>query len=302
MKISVLGHSGFIGSQLVNKLLMAGHQLNLIAPEKYQEDKKSALYFNLDMKAMADWPSEIWDVDVVYDLMSATTPASSQIQIDKDIQLNLESRIKALTKLNKKSLHYVFISSGGTVYGESQELLKGEHHSTNPRCSYGIVKLAVEKYLQMFAYQGHFNYTILRAANPYGPWPSNKAPFGAINTFINNLVLKKDLDIIGTGETLRDYIFIEDLVEIMVRIPTAQQAFNNLFNVGTGKGSSIKDVLKIISSLSSFNSNFLPAREYDLPHSVLDIQKIKKELAWEPQVSLEEGIKKTFHWRMDALK
>jgi len=193
----------------------------------------------------------------------------------------------------------IFLSSGGTVYGIPHARPIGEEHPTDPICSYGIAKLAVEKYLALFRRLHDLPYIVLRASNVYGP---GKDPFGrqgAINVFLGNVVRGEPIRIWGDGGVVRDYIHIEDLLNLFLRcIDTRAGDETPVFNAGSGEGHSLRDILDRIHAVTGTAPKVesTAGRMVDVPANVLDIGKARERFDWTPVVPLDEGIRRTWDW------
>ncbi len=300
-KISVFGASGFIGSSLVKSLCNQNVLINTISQSSEIPGVIPTSHlrnFKLNLENAQAWPDEIFDVDTIYYLISPTTPSSGQKNLLEDISLNLKEGVRLFERIKNPKTHLIFASSGGTIYGSTDDRPAIESHPTNPICGYGIIKLTLEKYIQMITREGRFKSSILRIANPYGPWNFSKVPFGVINVFINNLATSKPITLMGARTSQRDYIYINDLVEILNLVRNNPNAENDLFNVGTGNGTTLLDIISQLQRIHDFEFTEVASRSFDLAHNILDISKIKSKLGWTPKTKLEEGIAATYQWRI----
>jgi UDP-glucose 4-epimerase len=191
----------------------------------------------------------------------------------------------------------VFISSGGTVYGVPHTLPVKEVHAKNPISSYGIVKLAIEKYFHLFHHLYGLSYTILRPANPYGIRQNPKGEQGVVAVFFGCAVRGLPITVWGDGEVVRDYFFVNDLARAAVRAAILQTEFE-IFNIGSGVGVSLNGLLEVMEHVvgKSLQVVHLPARPFDVPKLILDVSLAKKVLEWEAQTSLEDGFNTTWKW------
>jgi UDP-glucose 4-epimerase len=185
----------------------------------------------------------------------------------------------------------VFLSSGGTVYGNPTETPTRETHPLRPISSYGIVKVAIENYLFMYEMLNKMKPVILRPSNPYGPRQGHFQTQGVISTFLKSIRSDKELFVWGTGDIVRDYIYIDDLVELCYQASISDRC--GVFNVGSGRGTSINEIIGIISRITNINADakFYPQRAVDVQKIVLDISKTTETFKWAPKISLEEGIR-----------
>jgi UDP-glucose 4-epimerase len=191
----------------------------------------------------------------------------------------------------------VFISSGGTVYGNSVYLPIDEQHPTNPITSYGITKLAIEKYLLMFQHLYGIQATILRVSNPFGERQRIETAQGVVTTFIDRALRRQPIEIWGDGGATRDYLYISDVAEAFARA-VDYTGRESVFNISSGTGFSLNELIETIEGIvkRQVDHIHLPGRPFDVQKSVLCNSLAKQELGWEPSVSLECGIVKTIDW------
>lgn len=190
----------------------------------------------------------------------------------------------------------VFLSSGGTVYGDAKTIPIPEEHERNPVSSYGIVKVAIENYIAMFSSQYGLKSLVLRVSNPYGPRQGHLGVQGVIPTFFQRIITGDEIRIWGDGSSVRDYLYISDLASFIVQGITKGLA--GVYNVGSGQGASLRDVLSLIEEISGISANvtFSPPRGFDVKKVVLDISKARKALDWAPCVSFREGCERYWKW------
>jgi UDP-glucose 4-epimerase len=191
----------------------------------------------------------------------------------------------------------VFASSGGTVYGVPETVPISEDHPTNPISSYGIVKLAVEKYLGLFHHLYGLDYTVLRISNPYGPYQDPKGQQGAISVFLHRIYEGRPISTWGDGAVVRDYLYVSDLMDALVRV-TEVESRERVLNIGSGRGTSLNELVQLMAEVVGEQPavEYLPARALDVPVSVLDIGRARAELGWSPKTELVEGIARTWEW------
>ncbi len=299
MKALVLGGCGFIGSHLVDALLLAGHKVRVFdrTPELFR-----APLANVDYRfgAFTDAPSlaeALEGVEVVYHLISTTVPSTSNLDPIADVQGNLINTLRLLQLMIQKHIpKIVFLSSGGTVYGVPKTALIPESHPLHPICSYGVVKVAIENYLQMFHQLHDLEYVILRASNPYGERQGHAGVQGVIGTYIGKMLTGEPIEIWGDGSIVRDFIYVSDLAELCVL--AGQQQATGTYNAGCGVGYSINEVVATLTRISKMRIEPINkvGRIYDVPKVVLDNTQAKKVFGWQPKVNLECGLELTWRW------
>jgi len=305
MKCLVLGGNGFIGSHLVDKLLLHRHAVRVF--DKYEEHYRKPLagvdYHYGDFGNRGLMESALSDIGIVFHLIHTTLPKTSNDDPVFDVQSNVVETLFLLERcVIKKIKKVIFISSGGTVYGNPTRLPVSEDDPTNPECSYGITKLTIEKYLALFKRLYNLDYTIVRPSNPYGRRQNPLGIQGAVTVFLGKAAKNEPLEIWGDGEIVRDYIYIDDLVDGIYKAAILNTS-SRIFNVGTGLGYSLNDIVKIIRKVTGCNVGveYKAMRSFDVQKILLDNSRAGKELSWFPTTTLEIGIKKTWQFIKELL-
>jgi len=236
----------------------------------------------------------------VVHLASATTPGSSARHPDMELgNLTLTLRLLELMQ-DYPETHLIFFSSGGTVYGNPGWLPVTEDAPIAPLSNHGAGKAAQEAFCQAFRVRGHA-VTILRPSNAYGPGQIPKGGFGLIRTMLECIRVDTPLEIWGDGENIRDFIYIDDIVEACTRLINLPQD-SGTYNLGSGIGYSINQVRRIVEQVTGIDlktSHHL-ARGIDVRAVVLDISRIDARLSWKPQTGLEQGVLHTWNWLRQA--
>jgi UDP-glucose 4-epimerase len=302
MKVLVLGGGGFIGTAVSLRLLSDGHAVTVFnrtePPLGHPLAARRAAWVTGEFSDGTDFGAMLAGVDAVVHLVSTTVPKSSMDDPVADARSNLCGTLHFMQQAVAAGVRkVVFISSGGTVYGRSQYLPIDERHPTEPQVAYGIVKLAIEKYLRMYSEMYGISATVLRVANPYGEWQGQHAGQGALGAFIRNALAGRPIDIWGDGSVVRDYLYVGDVATAFARA-LEHPAPYAVFNIGSGIGLSINEVADGIEQALGLRitRNYLPSRAIDVPANVLDRSLAARELGWEPVVPLAEGIQRTAAW------
>ncbi len=299
--VCVLGALSFIGSHLIKALLEQGYTVHAFSRQPLPTSMQNIPrlhFFQGDFFNKKDILQAISGCDICFHLIWTTIPATSNENILQDAQENILGTLQLLECLKEaKVSKLIFTSSAGTVYGQSQGQYLEESHITNPICAYGVSKLAVEKYLEVYAMLYGMNYACLRIANPYGPGQEKNAQQGVIGVFLSKVMYDIPLCIWGDGSVVRDFIYIDDVIRaLMCSAKSHKSRF--LVNIGSGKGSSLTEILLIIGQITGKSPmvHYENVRKCDVKHSVISIQKAEKILDWHPQVNIVEGIERMYKY------
>lgn len=303
MNCLVLGGAGFIGSHIVDALLEQEHKVRIydrprIDTGNLAESMAHIEYVSGDFTKASDITTILEGIDTVVHLVSTTIPASSNDVPVYDVETNIAGTVRLLELAKDAGVKkIVFASSGGTVYGEPLHIPIPETHPNNPICSYGITKLAIEKYLHLFHHLYGLDYSILRIANPYGERQNPSGGLGAITVFLWKVLHGEPITIWGNGEVARDYFHISDLVRAFVRV-IEDATPSRIYNIGSGRAYSLNEILAVIQAVTGKVPivNYTPARKLDVPVNYLDITRANAELSWTPTITLEQGVAKVWSW------
>lgn len=308
MKIVVLGGGGFIGSAIIDRLLHDGHEIRVferprIDPYRSFRSEERVEWITGDLMSPHDIHGAIKGMDAVLHLISTTLPKSSNDDPIFDVQSNLVATLQLLDAMVVQCVRkIIFISSGGTIYGEPKYLPIDERHPTEPKVAYGITKLAIEKFLLMYQHQHGIKANILRVANPYGERQRVETAQGAVSVFLNRALRRKTIEIWGDGSVIRDYIYIKDVADAFARA-LVYDGPHSVFNISTGYGTSLSELINMFESILGQEVPYVfhPARQFDIPVSILDNTLAKIELGWQPLTSLENGIVYTIDWMLKEM-
>ena len=308
MKCVIFGGGGFIGSTIADRFLQEGYQLRIferprVQPYRRFVDDKTIEWVTGDILSNHDLNAAIEGMDVVVHLVSTTLPKSSNDDPIYDVQSNVVGTLQMLNAMvANKVRKIIFISSGGTVYGKPKYLPIDEQHPTNPLVSYGITKLTIEKYLQMYESLHGIRAITLRVANPYGERQRVETAQGAVGVFLHNALRNKCIDIWGDGSVTRDYIHVSDVAEAFVKA-VQYTGMHSVFNISSGYGKSLNELISLLETVldKSIEHRYLAARPFDVPVSILSNQLAYEQLQWSPTVSMLDGIRRTMVWMEQEL-
>jgi UDP-glucose 4-epimerase len=301
LRCLVVGGNGFIGSHLVDRLLERGRSVR-IYDRGLNEFRViaggAAEYVEGELGNHGLIREAVEGMEVVYHFVSTTLPKTSNDDPIYDVRSNLIDTLQLLDVCVAAGVQKViFASSGGTVYGVPKAVPIGEIHPTDPISSYGIMKLTIEKYLRLFHHLHKLDYTVLRISNPYGPYQNPASQQGAISVFLHRIYTGQPITIWGDGSVVRDYLYISDLVDAL-EMATLVETKDKVFNIGSGRGTSLNDLIDLMAAALHERPavEYLPPRPLDVPTSVLDVSRARRELGWESKTDLTEGIARTWDW------
>jgi UDP-glucose 4-epimerase len=301
MRILVLGGSGFLGSHIVDKFLAEKHDVTVydLYPERFRRSPRGIKFFTGDFGNVGALSELIaTGFDGVIHCVSTTTPKSSNESPEFDIQSNVIGTLNLLDICVRHGIgKLVFLSSGGTIYGDiGAAVFVDESHPVRPMCSYGVSKLAIEHYLDVYKHLRGLDYVALRLANPFGERQSPLRALGALTVFLHRTLKRQNVEIWGDGSVTRDFIYVGDVANA-VYLATVNP-ISGVYNVGTGTGLSLRDILAHITHVVGAEPSitWLPSRSFDVPRIVLDAGKLVRETKWKCVTALEQGIALTAEW------
>lgn len=308
MKIVIFGGGGFIGSTIVDRLLLEGHEIRVferprIAAFRKFKPGERVDWLAGDLASTHDVNDAIQGVDAVLHLVSTTLPKNSNEDPIFDVQSNVVASLQMLNAMVAQGVpKIIFISSGGTVYGNPVYLPIDEKHPTDPLVSYGITKLAVEKYLQLYERLHGITAMVLRVANPYGERQRPETAQGAVGVFLHHALRGMPIDIWGDGSVTRDYIHVSDVAEAFASA-VSYTGSKRLFNISSGVGTSLNQLLSLLEDALGrpIERRYLPGRAFDVPVSVLNNSLACDHLHWSPAVAMREGITRTAQWMAEEM-
>jgi UDP-glucose 4-epimerase len=297
----VLGGNGFIGSHLTDELLRLGWDVTVLDFQNRRYDPTpSPVHFIHGSLTQSYLVREaLAGADVVFHLAWATIHEVSNEDPAADVTANLVPAIHLLEACRQQGVRrVVFTSSGGTVYGPAREWPIPESHPQNPINAYGITKLAVEKYLEMFNHLYGLDYAVLRPSVPYGPRQNPLGRQGAAAVFLYRVAQGLPITIWGDGSVVRDYFYVTDLVSALVA--AAERDFNEhrIFNIGGPEEVTLNCLLEQVEKTVGMKAvvDYQPDRKFDASRIVLDTSLARRVLDWRPAVPLSEGLRQTWDW------
>jgi UDP-glucose 4-epimerase len=308
MKILVTGGAGFIGSHVSDAYLKAGHKVTILDSlfgGHMANVPKGAKFVKADLrdrkKVEALFKKEKFQVVNSHAAQMSVPDSVSNPRFDAEVNvlgiLNLleAGRANGLKK-------FIHVSSGGTVYGAPKKLPATEKYPILPESPYGITKAVGEDYLRFYALETGMDYTVLRYSNVYGPRQLPHGEAGVVAIFIQRLLAGKACTIFGDGKIIRDYVYVGDVARASVLALT--KGSREAYNIGTNQPTTVIQLYKAICKALNMPADpvYGPPRAGDLKANYLSYAKAKRELGWQPKVSLATGIGHTVEFFKSGAK
>ncbi len=292
----VLGGSGFIGSHLVKKLMIENRVI--IADRMEPKDltqNENVEFMCLNFSKNEDFEKYLHDVNVVIHLISTVVPENGTDNINEEIEANIFPTIKLLDEMVKAGTKEIlFVSSGGTVYGEGIDEPFLETSYRNPICKYAVHKMMIEQYMHLYKHYHGIEYKVVRLSNPYGINARLNKKQGIIPIIIDKAIKNEKMVIWGDGKNERDYIFIDDAVDGIYEV-LKYNGGKCVFNIGFGESHNLNQILQIIKrnpNLPNVSVEHEPERLCDVEKNVLNVDLARRELGWSAKIDLESGIER----------
>ena len=311
-RVLVTGGLGFIGSHLVDELLRMDKEVYVL------DNLSSGLLNNLDTnknnpllhiikgdtRNINTVLKNIPKIDMVFHKAAIASVTQSVIDPKSVFNSNVFSTLEILDYCIKKDVKRIIFASSSAVYGNPAEEILTEKLSCKPSSPYGASKLAAEGYLNAYWETYGLESVSLRYFNVYGPRQTNNEYSGVITIFTNKLLKNERAVIYGDGNQMRDFVHIQDVVHANILAMESKNAIGEIFNIGTGQGTKIINLLDVISQLLGNNEEnyvFAPQRKGDINISLASIEKAKRLLQYAPKVDLEHGLKSLIKWTEEKI-
>lgn len=298
----LLGGSGFIGASLALSLAQepgASIKVTCRHPEEARRlaGIETVQLIRSEFDCGCNFLPLVNGADVVVHMVSTTNPACSNRFVPDELG-DIATTAKLLEACCAAHVsRFVFISSGGTVYGKGEPPFS-EEDPIWPISTYGLQKASIEKIVYLYSHLYELDFRIVRPSNPYGPHQNPLGGQGAIAAFVRSALSGEDLVVLGDGSVVRDFLYIDDLVEGLLRV-IRHEGYSRIFNLGSGCGTKVVDIAKTVLALTSSSSGirFIDGRSADVPESVLDMSRFNSELGPLQLTTLNEGIERTIMYQ-----
>lgn len=306
-RILVIGGLGFIGSNLVARLAGLDARVTAVTPDRRKHD---GLALELEAAGVAVFEADIRDAeamrmavaaqDMVFNVSGQSGAVRSMEDPWTDLDVNLRGTLVLLEALRVVNPAARLLSAGSRLqYGRVEQLPVGEHTAIAPMCLHAVHKSTIEAYLGVYERLFGLRYTVARITNPYGPGqPASTTAYGVINQMIHRALAGGTLTIYGDGTQLRDYLYIDDLVDALLRLGEAHGAEGRIYNVGSGHGTSLVDLARLIIELAGDGRIAHVAwpelaSRIETGDFIADVSRLEADLQWKPTVALAGGLART---------
>ena len=298
MNIGVTGATGFLGSYFVKYLLKnPDYKVWAFTRKALDSADENLKYIVGDIASEYDCEQLVKNIDVLIHLAHTNSPINSNNDVLSDTTLNLVPSLTLFEKIKKlnRKIKVIYISSGGTIYGESKTRIPfKETDMCSPTSSYAIQKLAIENYIKLWSDHGYISSVVLRLSNPYGVLLPSSRKQGVVGIALSRLLNNETFYIYGNPENVRDYVHLDDMciaIEKAIHYKTEYE----VFNIGSGKGYSVAQIVNLIEESTSLKFNIEYVNDSNLQKmidwTVLDISKAEKKLCWVPKIGFKKGLK-----------
>ncbi|OJX39552.1 MAG: UDP-glucose 4-epimerase [Chloroflexi bacterium 44-23] len=302
MKILVTGGAGFIGSNVVDEYIRNDHEVVIVdslETGRVSNINPLAKFYKMDIR-----DSHLEDI-FAKERPTVVNHHAAQMDVRRsvkdpvyDADVNVLGALNVLELSRKYNVkRMLYSSSGGTVYGEPVYLPCDEKHPIRPICPYGATKYIFELYLDMYQGMYGLDYTVFRYPNIYGPRQDPHGEAGVVAIFTGQMLRNEPITINGDGKQERDFVFVQDIARAN-RIATETQVGSGVFNLGSGVATNVNEIFTELKSITNYPNaaHHGPAKLGETRTIYLTYDKAKEELGWLPEVSLEQGLRKTVEY------
>lgn len=294
-KVLIIGGAGFIGSNLSRHLIesdMEVYCFDMVRPERNIDGVKyicGDFFDDYTLEQVLD------GIDYVVHALSTVNPGNSNEKYLQGYERDFIQTIKLCKMIMERKIRMIFLSSGGTVYGNQEIQPIDEDTLPRPINHYGNVKLCIENTIRTFNYQAHTKILIARISNPYGPGQDFRKGVGFIDAALKKSINGEKIEIWGDGMNVRDYIHIDDVCRMMISLFSYQGEYDT-FNISSNKGTSQRDIIQLLAKMGlQPQVEYLSARSVDAKKIILKNERIM-QIHEMPLIPIGLGIENYYHW------
>jgi len=305
MRYFVTGGAGFIGSNTVDELVRRGHSVVVLddlssgKEDNLAESRNKITFIKGSISDIEVVRKAMHEAEYVLHLAARTSvPRSVKDPIETN-RINIDGTLNVLVAAKEIKVKRVVFSASSSAYGETPTLPKSESMQPQPISPYGVTKYAGELYAQTFGRCYGLENVSLRYFNIFGPRQDPSSPYsGVLAKFCSSFLEDTQPVIFGDGKQTRDFTYVDNAVQANLLACEAPNVSGKVFNVGCGARVSLNDVLTSLSKITgkTLEAKFEPPRDGDIRDSQADISQARELLAYDPQISLEMGLERTFEW------
>ena len=302
MKVLVTGGAGFIASHVVDAYVKEGFEVVVVddlSTGRLSNLNPEVTFYKLDIRSPQ--LAEVFKKekpDYINHHAAQMDVRRSVLDPLFDANVNILGSINLIECAKKfKVKRFIYISTGGAVFGEPEYLPCDENHPINPICQYGISKHTVEHYLFLYHLNYGLDYVVIRYPNVYGPRQDPCGEAGVVAIFTRAMLRGEQVTINGDGEQARDFVFVKDCARANV-LALKTNNINTIYNIGCGQGTTVNEIFTLLKEITGYPRDpiYGPAKIGETRRIYLSAEKARRELGWIPTINLEEGLKQTVEY------
>lgn len=299
-KITVFGGSGFIGSNLIASLnSTSAYQVTYFSRSinPCLEGMKNVQHVQGDFVNEKLIRQALVDCDIAIHLISGSVPSTAEKNPVQDVLQGVGNTIKFMRELERAGVpELIYFSSGGAVYGNPIYEPVDENHPLRPVNVYGLNKVHAEQYIEYYSMLYDINFSIIRPSNPYGKGQRYDGLQGVISSMLFNILSENVISVWGDGSAVRDYIYIDDMSSLLVRM--IENGSSGTYNVSAGMSYSVNELLKIAEKVTDLKArvSYVGDKKFSVDKVVLDSTRVRTQFDWAPEINIEEGMSKQVEW------
>jgi UDP-glucose 4-epimerase len=297
--ILITGGAGFLGSHIVDSFVKKNLKVTVIdnlsttTSSAFVNPKAELIEMDINDKNLKKIIQSLNPKIILHAASQISVSISSRFPME-DAKNNIIGSLNLLESITDfQKCYFIFISSGGAIYGENLESPVKETQLCCPKSPYGLSKLTVENYMKYFSESRNLNHLIVRPANIFGPRQNPNGESGVVSIFANSMLKNQKVSIFGDGHDFRDYVYVKDVVNFVDQ--AIEKRVSGVFNVGTGLSVTTNKVFSDLAKILDYKKNpdYLPNRPGDIKGIRLDSTKALKEINWNPKTNFTQGLEET---------